>query len=236
MVSIEDIMPVDWKIQLDFSANHLDFESINAFLFEKMIKKEEIFPPLNQVFSALNHSSFENTKVVILGQDPYHGTGEAHGLSFSVREGIKIPPSLKNIFKELNTDIEGFEIPVSGDLTSWASQGVLLLNSILTVTKDKAGSHRNSGWSKFTDRIIRLISDEKVNVVFILWGSFAIEKKSLIDQSKHMIIESPHPSPLSSYRGFFDSQPFSKTNAYLKKNNLQEINWILDNTQTKFKF
>ena len=165
-------------------------------------------------------------KVVIVGQDPYHGEGEAHGLSFSVQDGIKIPPSLQNIFKELNEDLE-IDISSSGNLTEWAKQGVLLLNAVLTVEKDKPLSHQNLGWQKLTDYIIKLLNKKKEPVVFILWGKYAQEKESLITNKKHLVIKSAHPSPFSANRGFFGSKPFSKTNEYLKNNGLDEIDWKL---------
>ena len=161
---------------------------------------------------------------MILGQDPYHGEGEANGLAFSVNRGIRLPPSLKNIYKELNSDL-GIEIPKHGDLTKWAKQGVLLLNSVLTVEKDKPGSHRNMGWEEYTDSVIREISEEKEHIVFILWGKYAESKRDLIDERKHLIISSPHPSPFSARRGFFGSKPFSRCNAYLKRNHIEEILW-----------
>ena len=182
------------------------------------------YPPKKDIYKALELTPIDTVKVVILGQDPYHGEGEANGLAFSVNKGIKLPPSLKNIYKELNDDL-GIEIPNHGDLTKWAKQGVLLLNSVLTVQKDKPGSHRNMGWEEYTDGIIERISKEKKNVVFILWGKYAESKKELIDESKHLILISPHPSPFSARKGFFKSKPFSKCNTYLKKNNITPIDW-----------
>ena len=187
-------------------------------------KTKTIYPPKNYVFNALKLTSYANTKVVIVGQDPYHGEGEAHGLSFSVQEGIKIPPSLQNIYKELNDDLN-IPIAKTGDLTKWAKEGVLLLNAVLTVEKDKAASHRNIGWERLTDYIIKLLNQKEEPVVFILWGGFAKEKAKFITNPKHLIIKSAHPSPLSAYNGFFGSKPFSKTNNFLKKNGLKEIDW-----------
>ena len=181
-----------------------------------------IFPPKHEVFNAFRLTPFANVKVVIVGQDPYHGVGEAHGLSFSVRDGVKLPPSLKNIYKELYDDL-GVPIRTSGDLSSWAKQGVLMLNSTLTVEKDKANSHSNIGWQQFTDDVIRLIDNNKRDVVFILWGNYARSKKALI--KNNFIIESAHPSPFSAYNGFFGSKPFSKCNNYLKSKGLEEIKW-----------
>ena len=185
---------------------------------------KEIYPPKDYIFNALKLTSYENTKVVIVGQDPYHGKGEAHGLSFSVQKGIKIPPSLKNIYKELYDDL-GVLPKDNGDLTGWALQGVLLLNSVLTVEKDKAASHRNLGWEPMTDYIIKLLNLKDEPVVFILWGNFAKEKAKLITNPHHYIVMSPHPSPFSAYSGFFGSKPFSKTNEFLVKNGLTPIDW-----------
>ncbi len=183
-----------------------------------------IFPPKDYIFNALKLTSFKDTKVVIVGQDPYHGKGEAHGLSFSVQKGIKIPPSLQNIYKELENDL-GIPPKDNGDLTGWAKQGVLLLNAVLTVEKDKAASHRNLGWEPLTDYIIKLLNKKGEPVVFILWGNFAKEKAKLITNPNHYIITSPHPSPFSAYSGFFGSKPFSKTNNYLKTKNIKPIDW-----------
>lgn len=183
-----------------------------------------IYPPKELIFRALELTPFENIKVVILGQDPYHGEGEANGLAFSVNKGVKLPPSLRNIYEELKSDM-GIKIPNHGDLTSWAKQGVLLLNSVLTVEKDKPASHRNIGWEEYTDSIIKKISDKKENIVFILWGKYAQSKKDFIDERKHLVISSPHPSPFSANKGFFGSKPFSKTNTYLKSKGKKEIDW-----------
>ena len=185
-------------------------------------KNKVIFPPKHEVFNAFRLTPFANVKVVIVGQDPYHGVGEAHGLSFSVRDGVKLPPSLKNIYKELYDDLR-VPIRTSGDLSSWAKQGVLMLNSTLTVEKDNANSHSNIGWQQFTDDVIRLIDNNKRDVVFILWGNYARSKKALI--KNNFIIESAHPSPFSAYNGFFGSKPFSKCNNYLKSKGLEEIKW-----------
>lgn len=198
------------------------------FLLEKKIEEAYAssicFPPKEKIFEAFRLCFPKDVKVVILGQDPYHGTGEAHGLAFSVRQGIKTPPSLRNIFKELESEY-GIDLTRSTDLTSWAEQGVFLLNSVLTVEKDKAGSHSKWGWEEFTNSVISFISKGNEHVVFVLWGDYARKKKILIDLSKHTIIESAHPSPLSSYRGFFGSEPFSKINAHLKEWGNVEIQW-----------
>ena len=195
------------------------FETLN-----EEYKNFKIFPFKDQVFNAFKYKDFDEIKVVILGQDPYHGENQAHGLSFSVLKNSSIPSSLKNIFKELKTDIN-INIPNHGNLSSWANQGVLLLNSVLTVRKSCANSHKSIGWSRFTDKVISLLSCERENLVFILWGNFAIKKENLIDKNKHLIIKSSHPSGLSAHRGFFSSKPFSKTNEYLKSNSIEEINW-----------
>ncbi len=189
-----------------------------------LYKTKTIFPPQDYIFNALKLTSFKDTKVVIVGQDPYHGVGEAHGLSFSVQKGIKIPPSLQNIYKELEADL-GIAPKKDGDLTCWAQEGVLLLNAVLTVEKDKAASHRNLGWEILTDYIIKVLNTKEEPVVFILWGNFAKEKARFITNPHHFIITSPHPSPFSASSGFFGSKPFSKTNEFLKKNGLKEINW-----------
>jgi uracil-DNA glycosylase len=198
------------------------------FLLEKKIEEAYAssicFPPKEKIFEAFALCSPRDVKVVILGQDPYHGTGESHGLAFSVRQGIKTPPSLRNIFKELESEF-GIDLTRTTDLTAWANQGVFLLNSVLTVEKDKAGSHAKWGWEEFTNAVISFISKENDHVVFVLWGDYARKKKILIDLSKHAVIESAHPSPLSSYRGFFGSEPFSKINAHLKEWGNTEIQW-----------
>lgn len=189
-------------------------------------KIKTIFPPKNYVFNALKLTPYSKVKVVIVGQDPYHGVGEAHGLSFSVQDGIKIPPSLKNIYKELNDDL-GIQAPNSGNLTKWAEQGVLLLNAVLTVEKDKPASHKDLGWERLTDYIIKEINLKEEPVVFILWGKFAKEKKKYITNPIHYVIESAHPSPFSASYGFFGSRPFSKTNAFLESRDIEPIDWNL---------
>tara|TARA_B100000745_G_scaffold195893_1_gene129049 strand:+ start:277 stop:939 length:663 start_codon:yes stop_codon:yes gene_type:complete len=183
-----------------------------------------VFPPAALLFNAFALCPFPSVRVVILGQDPYHGTGQAHGLSFSVPDGVKTPPSLQNIYKEIKNDT-GKDIPHSGNLENWARQGVLLLNSSLTVAKGRAGSHQGWGWEQFTDEVIRVISSKKENVVFLLWGRFAQDKANLIDESKHLILKAAHPSPFSAYNGFFGCRHFSKTNKYLTRHKLQPIEW-----------
>ena len=187
-------------------------------------KNKTIFPRKDQVFNAFRYTPYKDVKVVILGQDPYHGVGEAEGLSFSVPLDIRKPPSLVNIFKELNDDL-GCKIPNHGSLHSWARQGVLLLNATLTVVKDLAGSHQGMGWETFTDNVIKIINEKDTPVVFILWGRYARSKKKLITNPKHLVIESAHPSPLSAYNGFFGSRPFSKTNKFLESKGIKPINW-----------
>ena len=199
------------------------FKNLIEFVKEEY-KTKTIFPKQTEIFNAFRYTSYNHVKVVILGQDPYHGIGQAQGLSFSVREGIPKPPSLVNIFKELNNDL-GYEIPNTGSLIPWNKEGVLLLNAVLTVEKDKAASHSNRGWEQFTDEVIRKINEKETPVVFILWGNYARSKKKLITNPLHYIIESPHPSPFSAYNGFFGSKPFSKTNAFLERNHLGTINW-----------
>jgi uracil-DNA glycosylase len=200
-------------------------EALAHSLYERKQGKT-IYPPKELVFNAFELTCFSNLKVVILGQDPYHGPNQAHGLSFSVMKGVRQPPSLKNIFKELVSDIN-FDIPNHGDLSDWAKQGVFLLNTVLTVEQAKAHSHANKGWEIFTDNVIRSISDHHKNIVFMLWGAPAQRKTQLIDQSKHLILKSPHPSPLSAHRGFLGCRHFSQCNEYLRENKIDEINWQL---------
>ncbi len=198
------------------------------FLDDEIKHGKVIYPSSEDIFSAFKYTPLDKVKVVIIGQDPYHGEGQAHGLSFSVRAGVKTPPSLVNIFKELYDDI-GVQIPNHGYLKSWAEQGVLLLNNVLTVEASKAGSHQKKGWEKFTDKVIEILNEKREGIVFILWGSPAQKKASKVDDQKHFIIKSVHPSPLSSYRGFFGSKPFSKTNDWLKKMGKTEIDWMIAN-------
>lgn len=212
-----------WKQILINEFNAPYFSNLKEFLLTEK-KLHTIYPQSHLIFNAFNSTPFDKVKIVILGQDPYHGEGQAHGLCFSVPEGIPQPPSLKNIFKELKSDVE-INIPKHGNLTSWADQGVLLLNATLTVRANLAGSHQKKGWEIFTDSTIKLISEKKNNVVFLLWGNYARAKKSLIDESKHLILEAAHPSPLSAYNGFFGCKHFSKTNQFLKNKNIPEINW-----------
>lgn len=198
---------------------------LKKFLQDEKIAGQIVYPKNSDIFNAFNTTHFDNVKVVILGQDPYHGAHQAHGLSFSVQKGIAIPRSLINIHKELQTDIPGFKIPSHGNLEEWAKQGVLLLNATLTVRAGDAGSHQKRGWEEFTDEVIKTISDKKEGIVFILWGAFAQSKAVLIDEKKHFILKSAHPSPFSAERGFFGSKPFSKTNAILEKEGKKPIDW-----------
>ena len=212
-----------WDSILQDEYNKDYFKNIVRFI-NKEYKEKTIFPPKNKILRALSLTDYDDVKVVILGQDPYHGVGEANGLSFAVSNGIKLPPSLKNIYKELYDDI-GIEPSLVGNLECWAREGVLLLNAVLTVEKDKPASHKNIGWEYFTDAIIKKVNEKDSPVVFILWGNFAKSKKQYITNSKHLVIESSHPSPFSCNYGFFGSKPFSKTNLFLKKNNIKEIDW-----------
>jgi len=221
-----NLLTNDWAHILNSEFNKPYFKDLDTFL-NQAYQQETIYPAYKYIFNALNLTAYQDVKVVILGQDPYHGPNQAHGLSFSVKEGNKLPPSLKYIFKELTNDLS-INHPSSGDLTAWANQGVLLLNAVLTVESGKANSHKNKGWEKFTDTIISKLNDKEHPIVYILWGAAAQQKIKLIDTTKHFIIKSVHPSPLSSYRGFFGSKPFSKTNQILHDLNLSEINWALD--------
>lgn len=203
------------------------YKSLHEFVY-KAYEEQTIFPDKKNIFAALKYTPYENVKVVILGQDPYHGLGEAHGMAFSVCPGVKTPPSLQNIYKELNTEL-GCYIPNNGYLMKWSKQGVLLLNSVLTVQKDTPASHRGKGWETFTDRIIEEVNKKDEPVVFMLWGSFARSKKYLITNSKHLILEAPHPSPFSARTGFFGCNHFVKANEFLKQNNIEPIDWQIEN-------
>lgn len=215
-----------WKRVLDPEFKKPYMEKLRGFLNQELSKKRVIYPRPNNFFAAFDMTPFESVKVVILGQDPYHGPDQAHGLSFSVPKGIPAPPSLVNIFKELESDL-GIQRPDHGCLESWAKQGVLLLNATLSVEARKAGSHQKKGWEEFTDKVIEQLNKERENLVFILWGAYAQKKGQHIDDSKHLVLRSVHPSPLSSHRGFFGSKPFSKANTYLKKHNIKPIDWKL---------
>ncbi|MDD2505425.1 MAG: uracil-DNA glycosylase [Bacilli bacterium] len=217
----------DWDIILEEIFSSKYFQNLKKIVEEEYLTKI-IYPPKKDLYNALKLTSFSNVKVVIVGQDPYHGEGEANGLCFSVNKDIKIPPSLRNIYKELENDL-GIKVSNNGNLTPWAKEGVLLLNATLTVEKDTPNSHKDIGWDKFTNYIIQKLNDKKDPIVFILWGNFAKSKKKFITNKNHLIIESTHPSPFSAYNGFFGSKPFSKTNNFLIKNNKKPINWKNEN-------
>jgi uracil-DNA glycosylase len=214
----------DWKnaLQAEFQSEYM--QKLKSFLIAEINNNKTIYPHDNEIFNAFNLTSFAQTKIVIIGQDPYHGPNQAHGLSFSVQKGVNVPPSLRNIFKELKSDLNQ-ELPDHGNLEHWSKQGVLLLNAVLTVEKSKPASHQNKGWEIFTDRVIELLNQKREHLVFILWGSFAQKKGACIDRNKHLIIQSPHPSPFSAHRGFFGSRPFSQANNYLVEHGIQPIKW-----------
>lgn len=212
-----------WKSQLAEEFQKPYFEQLTGFV-KSEYQNHTVYPPGKEIFRAFDECDFSDVKVVILGQDPYHGPGQANGLCFSVHEGVRVPPSLVNIFKEIKADL-GKPIPTSGELERWAEQGVLLLNATLTVRSGSPGSHQNKGWETFTDAVIKKISDDKQNVVFLLWGAYAQKKGEIIDRNKHLVLMSAHPSPFSADRGFFGCKHFSKANAYLKSMGLKEIDW-----------
>lgn len=212
-----------WKEVLEEEFNKGYFSQLADFV-RKEYKTQVVFPPAKLIFNAFEKCPFSLVKVVILGQDPYHGPGQAHGLCFSVRDGVTTPPSLVNIFKELDSDM-GHKSSSQGNLESWAEQGVLLLNATLTVRRHQAGSHQNKGWEQFTDKVVAELAHRKSGLVFILWGSYAQKKGAMIDTTRHLVIKSPHPSPLSAHRGFFGSKPFSRTNNYLQQRGQAPINW-----------
>lgn len=216
-----------WKEVLQSEFHKSYFENIVAFLKTEKAQEKTIYPPGSLIFNAFNKTPFDKLKVVLLGQDPYHGKGQAMGLSFSVPKGIRQPPSLINIFQELHNDV-GVPVPTTGDLTPWAEQGVMLLNAALTVRAKEPNSHAKIGWHQFTDAVIKKISDEKEGIVFLLWGAFAHQKQELIDQTKHHVLKAAHPSPYSADKGFFGCKHFSKTNEYLIKQKQQPIDWRLD--------
>jgi uracil-DNA glycosylase len=212
-----------WKEKLEGEFGKEYFKNLTEFVRGEY-KKFTIYPPGGKIFNAFDTTAFDKVKVVILGQDPYHGPNQANGLSFSVNEGVPLPPSLQNIYKEIKADI-GSEPPASGDLERWAQQGVLLLNATLTVRKGMAGSHQGKGWEEFTDAVLRALSQQREHLVFILWGAYARKKGAFIDRMKHLVIESAHPSPLSANNGFFGSKPFSKANEYLQRYGIEPIKW-----------
>jgi uracil-DNA glycosylase len=212
-----------WKFKLNTEFEKEYFLRLSEFVKEEY-QKNTIYPPGSLIFNAFNLCPFQKVKAVIIGQDPYHGPGQAHGLCFSVREGIDFPPSLINIFKEIESDL-GIKRPVNGNLERWAAQGVLLLNATLTVRAHQAGSHQKRGWEEFTDSVIRILNNERESIVFFLWGAYAQKKGESIDRSKHLVLESVHPSPLSASRGFFGNKHFSRCNEYLKTHEIEPINW-----------
>jgi uracil-DNA glycosylase len=212
-----------WKSRLVSEFEKEYFVRLAGFVKEEY-RKSTIFPPGALIFNAFDICPFDKVKAVIIGQDPYHGAGQAHGLCFSVREGVEFPPSLVNIFREIESDL-GIPLPSSGDLTRWARQGVLLLNATLTVRAHQAGSHQNKGWEEFTDYAIRVLNSEKRNIVFFLWGAYAQKKGESIDRSRHLVLESVHPSPLSAARGFFGNKHFSQCNDYLVRNGIEPVDW-----------
>ncbi|MES2963131.1 MAG: uracil-DNA glycosylase [Bdellovibrionota bacterium] len=220
-----------WKRELieEFSAPYM--QELRAFLKAEIEASRTIYPKPSEWFAAFDHTPFEKVKVVILGQDPYHGPGQAHGLCFSVKPGVTPPPSLVNIYKELESDL-GLGRPDHGFLESWADQGVLLLNSVLTVRDGQAASHQGRGWEKFTDKAIHLLNEKRENLVFVLWGAYAQKKAQFVDRTRHLVLAGPHPSPLSAHRGFLGSRPFSKINKYLEKSGLEPIDWKLPALKT----
>lgn len=222
---ITDKLDPSWSTLLEEELQKTYMQELLSFLDEETKQGKKIYPPREDIFNAFRLTPYEKVKVVILGQDPYHGEGQAHGLCFSVRKGIKPPPSLVNIFKELKSDL-GLPIPEHGCLEDWARQGVMLLNAVLTVEDGKAGSHHKKGWEQFTDKVVELLN-QKENVVFVLWGSPAQKKAQQLDEKKHLVLKSVHPSPLSAHRGFFGTRPFSRINAYLKEHGMREIDWRL---------
>lgn len=222
-------LEASWKAELadEFAKDYM--QALRAFLLQRKQAGYTIYPPGSQIFNALDHTPFDKVKVVILGQDPYHGPGQAHGLCFSVQPGVAIPPSLQNIFKEIERDL-GVRQPRHGCLTAWADQGVLLLNAVLTVEAGQAGSHQGKGWELFTDAIVSALNRKREHLVFLLWGSYAQKKGAMIDRQRHLVLESPHPSPLSAHRGFLGNRHFSTTNRYLAEHGLAPIEWQLPAT------
>jgi uracil-DNA glycosylase len=226
-INVQDVkLSESWKNHLSEEFQKPYMIELKKFLKDQKLKKKVVYPPGSQIFHALNATDFDHVKVVILGQDPYHGPEQAMGLCFSVPRGVRTPPSLQNIFKEIESDLK-IKRPNHGDLSAWANQGVLLLNATLTVEATKAGSHQKKGWELFTDKIISVLNKEKENLVFMLWGSYAQKKGEFIDRKKHLVLESVHPSPLSAHRGFLGCKHFSKANAYLKSKGIKPIDWSI---------
>lgn len=230
MLNLADYLDAAWQSHLAKELQQPYMQALAAFLDEQYDNNVSIFPPQKQIFNALNSTPLEQVKVVILGQDPYHGSGQAHGLCFSVQRDVKVPPSLVNIYKELQRDL-GLAMPTQGNLQAWAEQGVLLLNATLTVEQAKAGSHQGKGWEQFTDKVIELVNAQREGVVFMLWGSYAQNKGQMIDRDRHLVLESVHPSPLSAHRGFIGNGHFSKANAYLLEHGQIPIDWSVPEVQ-----
>ncbi|HLR17735.1 MAG TPA: uracil-DNA glycosylase [Alcanivoracaceae bacterium] len=232
MLALPEQLDSQWLALLQREANKPYMLQLQGFIEQRLAAGATVYPPREQWFDALLHTPFEKVRVVLLGQDPYHGPGQAHGLSFSVPNEVPIPPSLRNIFRELVDDV-GVPLPATGNLTPWAKQGVLLLNAVLTVEAKQAGSHAKQGWERLTDELIAALNEQREGLVFLLWGAYAQRKAAMIDASKHKIICAPHPSPLSAYRGFFGSKPFSQINAYFTGQQKAPIDWALnDHPQT----
>ena len=217
-------LEASWKLRLADEFNEPYMHELRRFLMERKRAGAVIYPPGDQIFNAMDSTPFGKVKVVILGQDPYHGPGQAHGLCFSVREGVAAPPSLVNIYKEIAADIGG-RPPAGGNLQHWAEQGILLLNAVLTVERGQAGAHQGKGWERFTDRIVSELNEGRDGLVFMLWGSYAMKKGAHIDRDRHLVLTAPHPSPLSAHRGFFGCRHFSKTNAWLQQRGQEPIHW-----------
>jgi uracil-DNA glycosylase len=218
-------LEASWKARLENEFCQPYMVSLRQFLLDRKRSGAIIYPPGKQIFNALDSTPFDAVKVVILGQDPYHGPGQAHGLCFSVLDGVAMPPSLLNIYKEIESDLGG-ERPQSGNLQGWADQGVLLLNSVLTVERGRAGAHQGKGWERFTDRIVAELNKGRENLVFLLWGSYAMKKGDVIDRDRHLVLTAPHPSPLSAHRGFFGCRHFSSANAWLTRHGLEPVSWV----------
>lgn len=225
-VTVNPVIEESWKVVLEQEFQSDYFKVLKEFLIEER-KKYIVYPPASQIFASFNNTPFDKVKVVILGQDPYHGQGQANGLCFSVNNGIQIPPSLQNIFKEIYNDL-GFPIPKTGNLEKWAKQGVLLLNATLTVRANQAGSHQKKGWEQFTDAVIKALSEKRTGIIFLLWGRYAQAKEFIIDKSKHYVLKASHPSPLSVHYGFFGCRHFSQTNALLQQQGKEEIDWKIE--------
>lgn len=225
MSSIKEYLPESWRNILSEELEKPYFEDLESFL-EKEYAEQKIYPPKEDIFNAFKYTDYQDVKVLLLGQDPYHGAGQAHGLSFSVLDNVALPPSLKNMYKELETDL-GIKSPKNGNLSKWANQGILLLNAVMTVREKFPNSHKSQGWEKFTDAVIKKLNEREKPVIFLLWGAYAKKKSALINQNKHIVIEGIHPSPLSAHNGFFGSKPFSSINNSLESIGQKPIDWQL---------